>query len=343
MEIMNGICNSSDISAHVNDSLNISDHVNGSLDISDHVDSIQSLPDSFRIIMAIITVIYTLLTLVGNGICIVIFTKSKDYTNSTGYFLLSLAICDLGMVAILPLYTYTMLHGTWPYGTFVCELSAFVRSVLVFNSVWHIFFLTLDTFLAIYKPLTHRRLLDKKVCLSLIISAWVLSTVIFILPFFGVGKYTYLSHNGFCLADSLESVELYYIVFVFLVPVLIAVYGLNGWIWCIAMRSIRDGMPFYKHAVSNHHIQATLKASRTVLIILFFFTFTSTVLVVFHIIQSCQVRIPSTVSVIGSYMGLANHWINIFIYSYINREIRTQVKDILFRCFRYRASNVVHF
>ena len=275
--------------------------------------------------------------------CIVAFLKCKDFKNSTGYFFLSLAICDLGMSPIMALYTYSVLYGEWPYGKIVCDISGFARGSLVTNSILHVFFLSMDTLLAVFKPLRHRHILTLRRCLIILACSWIYVISLFILPFVGIGEYTFLRYNGHCIPDSLKSRTFFFVYCGYVFPPIIAVYVLNAWIWCIARgrreRLCVNGKNSFRIHQDAMRVEqqrhSTLKASRTILLILLFFTCTSTVMYTMHAIQCFQqVRIPTYVAVIGAYMGLANHWINIFIYIHVNRKIKMTVGQIFFRCFK---------
>ena len=312
----------------------------------DRNETVKSLPLAFRLTMAVVTVIFTLLIIIGNIMCIVLFAKSKEFKNSTGYFYISLAAVDLGMGAIVPLYTYSMYYGSWPYGDIVCDIAGWLRSGLVFCSVWHMFFLTFDTFLAIYTPLKHRHILCYRTCMIIIVISWSSALIICMLPFVGVGRYEYLEYNGYCLFDSLKSPEFTYVIIAYCAPALVLVYVLNCWIWCIARRRVL-GLQRKRHGQScypvNRNIslqqRTTLKASQTILVILIFFTLSTMVMYIMHAVQSIfRVRIPIYVAIIGGYMGLANHWINIFVYTYMNKKIRWTFIRLFCCCFNCRTN-----
>ena len=305
--------------------------------------SLRDLPLAFRVTVCVVTVIFTLLTLGGNVMCIVAFIKCKDFKNSTGYFFLSLAICDLGMSPIMASYTYSVLYGEWPYGKIVCDISGFARGSLVTNSILHVFFLSFDTFLAVFKPLRHRHILTLRRCIIILTCSWIYVICLFMLPFFGIGEFTFLEYTGHCIPDSLKSRTFFFIFILSVILPVLAVYVLNAWIWCIA-RGGRKRLRVTGNSSCRIHREAmgvdqqrrsTVKASKTILLILLFFTCTSMIMYVMHTIQCFhQVRIPTYIAVIGTYMGLANHWINIFIYTYVNRKVKITLERIFFAHFK---------
>ena len=296
------------------------------------------LPLAFRISMAVINVIFALLILIVNGICIIVVAKTKNFKHSNGSFFVSLAIADVCMGCLVLLYPYSIIQGTWPYGDVFCKLSAWWRSALVVISNWHLFFLSLDTFMAVYKPLTHRQLLSFFRCVILVVFTWTALLIVFSLPLFGMGEYEFLRFHGYCSFDSHKSRYFAYIVISCLVPALIAIYVINMKIWCIAKRSsqrsglLEDGCA--QNLPNGQRAKKNWQAFKTVSMILIFFTFTSMVMYAIHLIQSVgKVRLPVYVAVVGSHIALANHWINIFIYTYVNKNIRrTFIR--LFCCYK---------
>ena len=310
------------------------------------IQSVKDLPFAFRVTMATVTIIFTLLILFCNTLVIIVVARSRDFRNATGYFFISLAVADLGMGFIIPLYTYSMLYGEWPYGDVVCHIAAWFRGGLVCISIWHLFFLSLDTFLAVYKPLKHKQLLTFNKCMVFIAISWVTGLALFTLPIFGFGEYKYLEYNGYCLYDSLKSAKFTYVAAAYLFPALTAIYVLNGWIWCMVSRRARRGTMRNQPGNSEHpstlhrtNCQYTArqirnwKAAKTIFLILAFFTLTTMVMYILHLIQSmARIRLPMYVAIIGGYMGLANHWINIFVYTYMIKRIRIGVRRILCCC-----------
>ena len=281
--------------------------------------TVAELPFAFRLSMTVLTVIFTLLILFTNASAILLFRKTTDLQEFTKYFFISLAVTDLGMGLIVPLYTYTVLTGTWPYGHMVCQLTAWWRCVFVATFIWQLFFLTVDTFVKIYKPLVYLWLSTRNLCLALIAISWTLSFIIFMLPLLGFGRYNFLEFNGTCLLDSYTNpaFTLLGVSYIFL-PIL-AIYVINCFIWCVATRKRDIG----QHCSGNLHHKRNWRAAKTVLTILVFFTLTSVVMYIMHLVRSiAQLHIPAEVEVVGGYMGLANHWVHIFIYSYFNKKLR---------------------
>ena len=282
-------------------------------------DTVAELPFAFRLSMAVLTAIFTLLILVTNVIAILLFRKTTNLQEFTKYFFISLAVTDLGMGLIMPLYTYTVLTGTWPYGHVVCQLTAWWRSVFVVTFIWQLFFLTVDTFVRIYKPLLYWRLLTPKLCLALIALSWTVSIIIFMFPLLGFGRYNFLNFNGTCMLDSYSNPAFALLGISYLFPPILAIYIINSFIWCIAAQKRDIGL----HPSGNSHHIRNWRAAKTVLTILVFFTLTSVVMYIMHLVRSiAQLHIPAEVEVVGGYMGLANHWVHIFIYSYFNKKLR---------------------
>ena len=275
---------------------------------------IKDLPEAFRISMATVTVLYTILILITNVLVIIVFAKAKDFQNTTGFFYISLAVADLGMGFIIPLYTYTMYYGKWPYGIVMCKISAYVRCALVCITIWHLFYLTLDTFLAVFRPFHHKEILTCRKGQLMIAFSWLSSFALFTLPFFGFGEYKYLQYNGYCLYQASQSAAFTQVAAAYVFPALVAIYVLNGWLWCIAGRKSFKGpaVDVQRLALTREQIgqnkaarRRNWRAAKTILLILIFFTCTGGVMYILQTTQSfTKVTLNIYMVIIGGYCGL---------------------------------------
>ncbi|XP_041038607.1 type-1 angiotensin II receptor [Carcharodon carcharias] len=111
-------------------------------------------------IFLMIPVIYSIIFVMGvlgNSMVIVViyyYLKPKTVAN---IFLLNLALADLIFVITLPLWAaYTAMEYHWPFGVFLCKMSATILLLNMNASIFLITCLSIDRYLAIVHPMKSR-------------------------------------------------------------------------------------------------------------------------------------------------------------------------------------------
>ena len=149
-----------------------------------------------------------LITLV-NSLVLVLFAKSKPLRSPQNYVLFSLAVCDLmtGTVNI-PLFIVVVFTPTVasPRALFYAFfLVGTLNSFTAISSCYHILVASTEKYLAIVRPVTHRRISKKKV-LCVLSATWLISFTMAFIPFTWInmedrrtGSNLNLAHVIFCL------------------------------------------------------------------------------------------------------------------------------------------------
>ncbi|XP_053965274.1 neuropeptide CCHamide-1 receptor isoform X1 [Anastrepha ludens] len=105
----------------------------------------------------IVPVLFALIFIVGvlgNGTLIVVFLGVRQMRNVPNTYILSLAIADiLLIVTTVPLTSTVYTVDSWPWGSFLCTLSEFIKDVSIGVSVFTLTALSGDRYFAIVDPL----------------------------------------------------------------------------------------------------------------------------------------------------------------------------------------------
>lgn len=132
-----------------------------------------------------------LIIVIVNMLVFVVFLKTKKLRTPANYVLFSLAINDFLTGALnIPLFiivVFTPVITTPPVRFHLGFLVAVVHTLTAILSVYHIAIATLEKYLSIIWPITHR-LVKKATVTKVLILVWLLSIVIGFIPFTWVNK-----------------------------------------------------------------------------------------------------------------------------------------------------------
>ncbi|OQV18491.1 D(2) dopamine receptor A [Hypsibius exemplaris] len=120
-------------------------------------DTSMLLPLDYRNWWALIGIVFILAGLLGNVlVCCAVITDRRLQT-PTNYFLLSLAIADLLVsVLVMPLGMSVEIMSYWPFNFPTCVLYSFSDIFCCTASIMHMCMISIDRYMGISRPLTHR-------------------------------------------------------------------------------------------------------------------------------------------------------------------------------------------
>lgn len=132
----------------------------------------------------IVPILFALIFVVGvlgNGTLIVVFLSVRQMRNVPNTYILSLALADmLVIVTTVPLVSTIYTFDTWPWGSFLCSVSEFMKDVSIGVSVFTLTALSSDRYFAIVDPLRKfhahgggRR--ATRMTLAIAVSIWLLA------------------------------------------------------------------------------------------------------------------------------------------------------------------------
>ena len=131
-----------------------------------------------------------LIGIVGNLLVLYVLSIEKDLRNFTNYLLANLSIADsLTLVICIPVGLHDLYaKERWYLGAVSCYLIVFIESSLGVASILSIFFITLERFYVICRPLDVKSLMTQSRTLKLIIFIW-LSAFVINFPFIHLAEY----------------------------------------------------------------------------------------------------------------------------------------------------------
>ena len=220
---------------------------------------------------------FFLVGLPANAIIIAATLLKKLYKDATHILLLSLAVSDfLLCLLVLPVITVTGFVGEYILGDSdyvrcqVCQMGVLVTA-LTCISIFTLCFLSVDRFIYIKFPLRYSRYVTVPRVTISIISVWILSIVVSLLPFMGFGKIRYYYSLSVCMASFTgRSTDSYYILLVVLVTLLpmTTIIVTNIWIACIVRKQIaevynlRRTMDSQERGTHNSSMQERIKKQK---------------------------------------------------------------------------------
>ncbi|KAI8509940.1 hypothetical protein Bbelb_123680 [Branchiostoma belcheri] len=119
-------------------------------------------------------------TVIGNVISIVYFSKKLNLNGSGDVFMLSLAVADLlvGLVSMPLTIAEEVLGGSFPLGIEVCKAWLLVDYTVCSASAFSVVLISHDRYLQIVKPHEHRIVTARKRLWSLV-AAWILAFLVY--------------------------------------------------------------------------------------------------------------------------------------------------------------------
>ncbi|VDI17283.1 muscarinic acetylcholine receptor M3 [Mytilus galloprovincialis] len=133
------------------------------------------------ILIAIFAGILAFLTLGGNLLVMISFGINKKLRILNNYFLASLSVADfaIGLIS-MPLYTVYVVLGYWPFSSLPCDLWLSMDYVMSNSSALHLVIICVDRYFSVKRPLTYRANRTSKKVVRMIISVWVISSLLWI-------------------------------------------------------------------------------------------------------------------------------------------------------------------
>lgn len=135
-----------------------------------------------KVLLAILFGIIAFVTVVGNIMVMVSFKMDKQLQTISNYFLFSLAIADFIIGAYsIPFFTIQLIeNGKWPLSQALCDIWLSIDYMASNASVMNLLAISVDRYFSVTRPLSYRARRTTKIAALMILSAWGLSTVIWV-------------------------------------------------------------------------------------------------------------------------------------------------------------------
>ena len=243
--------------------------------------------------------------------------RSNDYLHTPANFLVAgLALADFlaGFLPALLLATY--LAQGYPYWIPICLISETLKMTLIWANTWFIFWIALDRFIYISRPLRYQVLVTQPRVTCILVTTWIWCIMVGCLSILGLRK---LHHGMSCHAALIINPVMYFAIFV--PSVLVQWFGIISCYSAIAWLAWRQ----------RHHVQARdwciVRMMAMVLGVFFICTLPCTVLA-YIAITTGQERFYTTYR-IGSLIWWTQSWANPIIYAWENAHFRRAFKTAL--------------
>lgn len=182
-------------------------------------------------ILGFAMVILGLVSAIGNGCVILIFTTTKSLRTPSNLFVVNLAFSDFLMMATMsPPMVVNCYYETWHFGPRMCEIYAALGSLFGCVSIWTMVMIALDRYNVIVKGLSAKPLTSGGAVLR-IMGVWAHALVWTLAPFFGWNRYVPEGNMTACGTDYLSrdfksrSYIMVYSFFVYTTPLLLIIYS----------------------------------------------------------------------------------------------------------------------
>ena len=183
---------------------------------------------AFRVCLWIVEAIIIVVALVGNVLVVYAFVTYKRLrVNVTNYFVISLAISDILITAIVnPLKLDANINKeVWTHGSFMCGVYTTMYLLAVPSSVINLCAVTVDRYLVLRVPLRYSSLMPHRRALLIIGGLWVYAITWACLPVMGWGNDHPYIIDGYCTFVSKRSYNTTVNIVNFLIPmVLLAIF-----------------------------------------------------------------------------------------------------------------------
>ena len=159
------------------------------------------------------------------------FLQTKPLQTVNNVFLFQLAIVDFTKAAfILTVKTYTQLRAEQYVAGFYCPFSGFISCVTFIHSALLLAAIAAVRYVKIVKPKAFERLFSRRRMICYCSGLAFATTILALLPIFGVGRYDYSKPHGVCFtswADENQTFRTLFYVYVMGIcyPVLVFCYS----------------------------------------------------------------------------------------------------------------------
>ena len=268
------------------------------------------------IVFIVLQQLVFLFAVVGNGFVIVVFTKYLKLNSITNRFVVSLAAADFLAGVASGVQVFYFVYGALTENMVACILRFQFMAYLTTVSVVTVSFTTFDRFVAICFPHQHGNLISNKVANVLVISAWVCSSVLIIVPFSGAN---YWEHDKpYCKYELLYHPYVY-----FLGSFLNILFGMASLVMYIFI--LRRAWIYYKRVRPSNinggkRIERDVRGAKVMGIVTASLTICWTPYTIYHIRYGIGITdsnvTHANVSAWLVFLGMANSIVNPFIYAW---------------------------
>ncbi|XP_072947453.1 opsin-2 [Epargyreus clarus] len=170
--------------------------------VPDHWFAYPAPPASAHTALALLYTFFTAVSLIGNGMVILIFSTTKSLRTSSNILILHLAICDFIMMAKAPIFIYNSAMKGYALGEVGCQVFSFMGAYSGIGASMTNACIAYDRHSTITRPLDGR--LSKGKAILMVSLIWVYATPWAFLPLFKIwGRFVPEGYLTSCTFDYL--------------------------------------------------------------------------------------------------------------------------------------------
>lgn len=198
--------------------------------ISDNEDTDNNSADAQQVFLVLAFVMVTV-GVVGN--VVIIFsafqlpqTRKKGITTGSRYYIINLALADLGVLVVASMTNLAPLLHPWIFGEFMCKMLLPLRDVFMLVSLVTITTLSLERYWLITRPLLHQA--NKNVAKVVLVCIWIAAYLVNGVPLLLVTRLNE-EHDGLTCrflypSTKLMKVHVIFGIIIILVPFLVVTF-----------------------------------------------------------------------------------------------------------------------
>ncbi|XP_071387986.1 trace amine-associated receptor 1-like [Centroberyx affinis] len=283
-----------------------------------------------RVLLYILLGSVSVLTICGNLLVITAVIYFKQLHTPTNYLLLSLAVSDFLVGAlILPFSLDSSVLRCWYIEDVFCKIRLIIDVSLCMSSILNLCCISVDRYYAVCQPLRYRTKINGHVAGIMILVNWSVSVL------FGLGITVMGLYHGECDITCLTIIYPITMVMTscmtFFFPAIVML-GIYIKIFLVAQRQARSIQNTNCQSIKSGASVSKMerKATKTLAIIMVFFLISWTPFFLYYSVQHLtNYSIPATVHESLHWFGMSNSMINPFIYAFFYSWFRAAFRMII--------------
>ncbi|XP_053192706.1 trace amine-associated receptor 1-like [Scomber japonicus] len=286
-----------------------------------------SNPSTMCVLFYVFCSLLSVVTICGNLLVIISIIYFKQLHTSTNYLILSLAVVDMLVGALVFPLSMTISFSLCLYsGGLFCRLRDGFEISLTAASILHLCCISIDRYHAVCQPLTYRTKINDRVVMIMILGVWgasVITAVVFVM----LGSNQHICKEK-CLIDVTLAIinGTLGIIVTFYLPLIVMLF-IYLKIFLVAQRQARS-IQATKSGTDVRKMER--KATRTLAIVMGVFTICWTpffTYLIFHYFGYDSFSVPVTEAIM--WLALSNSMLNPFIYGFFYSWFRLAFKIII--------------
>ncbi|XP_061395147.1 opsin Rh3 [Musca vetustissima] len=121
--------------------------------IPEHWLQFQEPPESMHYLLAMLYIFFTIMSLIGNGLVIWVFSAAKSLRTPSNILVINLAICDFFMMSKTPIFIYNSFKRGFALGNLGCQIYGIIGSYTGIGASCTNAFIAYDRYNVITRPM----------------------------------------------------------------------------------------------------------------------------------------------------------------------------------------------